>query len=214
MWAGKAHVELPCSRGSVPKITLAFEGQRRRGLFSYNPAPISLLSSKPVLKLALALCCSALIAGAVRQKSRSAAARDAASIIIAMERAALDRSAKGDPDGFLEISDPDVTYFDPCLESPIYSLKELTAYYHKNLTGDRLDSGEFLTPKVQLSGDTAVLTFNYNSRAKGKVTRWHTTPPHARRLAHHPHALVVASAPGGAAMTASRPGDTLPTENW
>ncbi len=132
-----------------------------------------------MLKLAFALCCSAFIAGAVRQKSKTAP-QDAASIIIAMERAALDRSSKGDPDAFLEISDPDVTYFDPFLEKPIYSLKELTAYYHKNLTGQGVDSDEFLNPKVQLSGDTAVLTFNYNSKAKGQVTRWHTTEVYRR----------------------------------
>ena len=36
--------------------------------------------------------------------------------IIALERAALDRWGAGDPSGYLEISAPDVTYFDPFLE--------------------------------------------------------------------------------------------------
>ena len=33
--------------------------------------------------------------------------------IIAMEKAALKRWGRGDPDGFLEICAPDVVYFDP-----------------------------------------------------------------------------------------------------
>ena len=38
---------------------------------------------------------------------------DPTETIIQMERAALDRWGRGDPSGFLEISAPDVVYFDP-----------------------------------------------------------------------------------------------------
>jgi len=38
---------------------------------------------------------------------------DPSETIIAMERAALDRWGRGDSPGFLEISAPDVVYFDP-----------------------------------------------------------------------------------------------------
>lgn len=41
---------------------------------------------------------------------------DIASEIIALERGALERWCQGDPDGFLEISAPDVVYFDPFLD--------------------------------------------------------------------------------------------------
>ncbi len=34
------------------------------------------------------------------------------SLILSMERAALDRWGKGDPSGYLELSSPDVVYFD------------------------------------------------------------------------------------------------------
>ena len=44
---------------------------------------------------------------------------DPSETIIAMERAALDRWGRGDPTGFLEISAPDVVYFDPSLERRI-----------------------------------------------------------------------------------------------
>ena len=45
--------------------------------------------------------------------------------IINMERAALDRWGRGDPDGFLEISAPDVAYFDPFLPERIDGLSAL-----------------------------------------------------------------------------------------
>ena len=43
--------------------------------------------------------------------------------IIAMEEAALDRWGKGDPSGFLEISAPDVVYFDPFIEHRLDGLE-------------------------------------------------------------------------------------------
>jgi hypothetical protein len=49
--------------------------------------------------------------------------------ILALERAALDRWGKGDPSGFLEISAPDVVYFDPFQERRLNGLGELTALY-------------------------------------------------------------------------------------
>jgi len=36
--------------------------------------------------------------------------------LLALETAAVDRWGAGDPDGFLELSDDDVTYFDPWQE--------------------------------------------------------------------------------------------------
>jgi hypothetical protein len=55
--------------------------------------------------------------------------RMAAETIISMEKQALDRWGKGDPSGFLEISSPDVVYFDPFLEKRIDGLEALTRYY-------------------------------------------------------------------------------------
>lgn len=54
-----------------------------------------------------------------------------ASLILSMERTALDRWGKGDPSGYLEISSPDVVYFDPFLERRLDGLKALTEYYEK-----------------------------------------------------------------------------------
>lgn len=104
---------------------------------------------------------------------------DVPSTIIAMERAALDRSDKGDPQGFLEISDPEVTYFDPFLERPIHGLETLRAYYQKFSVPEGT-AGEMSNSKVQVSGDVAVLTFNYASATPQRVTRWNTTEVYRR----------------------------------
>ena len=42
--------------------------------------------------------------------------KETAATLIAMERSELDRWGKGNPAGYLEISAPDVVYFDPFLE--------------------------------------------------------------------------------------------------
>ncbi len=112
------------------------------------------------------------------------AARDSevAATIIAIERAALARSDKGDGEAFLKISAPDVVYFDPALAKPIRGLAELTAYYHALPDLEHAAASEFLNPQVQVAGDVAVLTFNYvtTGERSGRVTRWNATEVYRR----------------------------------
>jgi ketosteroid isomerase-like protein len=107
---------------------------------------------------------------------------DTASTILAMERAALNRSDRGDVDGFLEISDPDLVYFDPALDKPIYGRENLRAYYRRIVNPGDAGSGVMSNAKVQVVGDVAVLTFTYASTMKrtGKVTLWNTTEVYKR----------------------------------
>jgi len=104
---------------------------------------------------------------------------DEAAAIIALERAALDCSDRGDVSRFLELSDPDVVYIDPSLEKPIYGLAALTEYYSGFPAGDPNARGEMLNTKVRLLGDTAVLTFNYKS-AIGPAHGWNATEVYHR----------------------------------
>jgi hypothetical protein len=92
---------------------------------------------------------------------------DVAARIIAMERAALDRSDKGDPKGFLEISAPDVVYQDPWLDKPIDGLEALTTYYTR-FPADGAYHGVMQNANVQVYDDIAVLSFHYISRAGSK----------------------------------------------
>jgi ketosteroid isomerase-like protein len=100
---------------------------------------------------------------------------DTAQSIIAMERAALDRSDKGDIKGFLEISAPDVVYQDPALSAPLEGIAALTAYYAAMPAFEPIQ-GVMSKAKVQILGELAVLSFHYISQRHGTVLReWNCT---------------------------------------
>jgi ketosteroid isomerase-like protein len=100
--------------------------------------------------------------------------------IIALERAALDRWGKGDPQGYLETYAPEITYFDPATERRLDGLPAMQALYHP-LTGKiRIDRYEMIDAKVQHDGNVAVLSYNLVSHAKRPngdsiVVRWNST---------------------------------------
>lgn len=108
------------------------------------------------------------------------ATEDIASQLIAIERAALERWGAGDPSGFLEISAPDVVYFDPFLERRLDGLAALTALYESLRGTIHVDHCELLNPKVQLCGEAAVLTFNLHSHVGAAVMRWNCTEVYRR----------------------------------
>lgn len=106
--------------------------------------------------------------------------------IITLERAALDRWGRGDPQGYLEIMAPEVTYFDPNQSERVDGLSAM-----KNLltpfTGKiKIDRYDMINPKVQRHGDAAILTFNlvnYRRQADGTeqpIIRWNSTETYAR----------------------------------
>lgn len=107
--------------------------------------------------------------------------KDVAATIIAMERAALDRWGKGDPSGYLEISTPDVVYFDPFLERRLNGLEALTHYYEALQGKVRIDRYELINPNVQVCGEAAVLTFNYVSYTGETQMRWNCTEVYQRQ---------------------------------
>jgi hypothetical protein len=95
--------------------------------------------------------------------------------ILQMERSALDRWGKGDPDGFLEICDREVVYFDPFLPRRIDGLEALRQYYSQLRGKIWIDSDEIVDAKVQVRGETAVLTYRFVSRGGGGEMRWNAT---------------------------------------
>ena len=100
--------------------------------------------------------------------------------IINMERAALDRWGRGDPDGFLEISASEVVYFDPFLPQRIDGLSTLRKYYAELRGKIHIDSYDIVDPLVQVHGDVAILTFGFVSRGGGDEMRWNTTEAYRR----------------------------------
>jgi ribose 5-phosphate isomerase A len=107
-------------------------------------------------------------------------ASDPAAAILAMERAALDRWCRGDPSGFLEISAPDVVYFDPFLDRRLDGRDALARYYESLRGKVQVERYELLDPKVQIEGEAAVLTFNYVSRGGEAPNRWNCTEVYRR----------------------------------
>jgi ketosteroid isomerase-like protein len=110
--------------------------------------------------------------------------------IIAMERAALDRWGRGDPQGYLEIMAPEVTYFDPNQENRLDGLraiKDLLVPLTGKINVDRYD---MINPTVQRHGDVALLTFNLVSYRRGvdgterPIVRWNSTETYARIDGH------------------------------
>ena len=104
-----------------------------------------------------------------------------AEAIIAMERAALERWGRGDPDGFLELSAEDVVYFDPYAPKRVDGLAALRARYDGLRGKVRVDRFEMIDPKVQFCGETAVLTFNHVSFIDDLEVRWNCTEVFQRR---------------------------------
>ena len=109
--------------------------------------------------------------------------------VIARERTALDRWVTGDPDGYLDILAPEVTYFDPYQEKRTDGLDAMVALLGpiRNVklpfTEPRY---EMIDPKVQRYGDVALLTFNLVNYGKVSgqpetvLARWNSTQVYRR----------------------------------
>jgi ketosteroid isomerase-like protein len=101
--------------------------------------------------------------------------------IIALERAALDRWNKGEPQGYLDLYAPEITYFDPATARRIDGLEAMKAYYAP-ITGKIKSSRyDMIAPKVQRYGEVAVLSFQLVSfglkpdGAEQTLARWNST---------------------------------------
>src|SRR5262245_19102427 len=86
--------------------------------------------------------------------------------VIALERAALDRWGRGDPNGYLENYAPEITYFDPFQERRIDGRVAMEKMLEPIRGKVNVPSYEMIAPKVQQHGDVAVLTYNLVSQGR------------------------------------------------
>ncbi len=100
--------------------------------------------------------------------------------LVDLERRALARWLNGDPSGFLELSAPDVVYFDPYRERRVDGLEALTRIYEELRGKIFAERFELVNPRVQQVGDAAVLTFNFSSWSGGAELRWNCTEVYRR----------------------------------
>jgi len=133
-------------------------------------------------KTVLILLGSIAMASCGKQAGDSAGAR-----IIAMERAALDRSGKGDVNGYLEIDGSDITYFDPALDKRVDGHDALSKYLTPVAGKIAITSYSMIDPRVQQYGDVAVLTYNLVDEVSKTPaepvnikTRWNCTQVYVR----------------------------------
>lgn len=125
------------------------------------------------LVLRAAACLAVILAATVV----CAAEKRDPSMILQIERTAMERWAKGDPDGFLQILSPDIRFFDSSLKSRANGIAEVGKLY-ENERGKMNVEVEFINPEVQFAGDAAVLTFNLVTRDRTPERierRWHAT---------------------------------------
>lgn len=102
--------------------------------------------------------------------------------VLTLERAAMARWCNGDPQGFVDIFDDDIVYFDPTMSRRVDGKPALAALYTEWTGTIYAARHEFINPLVQQIGDAAVLTFNFVSwDAEGNALRWNCTEVFRRR---------------------------------
>ena len=115
---------------------------------------------------------------------------DVAEQIIALERSALDRWIRADPDGYLSIYTNDATYFDPFRDKRLDGLDQLNVL-SAAMRGIELPFTEpryeMIAPRVDVDGDVALLTFNLVNYGKPRgsaqetvLARWNATQVYRR----------------------------------
>jgi ketosteroid isomerase-like protein len=81
--------------------------------------------------------------------------------ILGLERMAMERWSRGDPWGFIEISAPEVTYFDTGTPQRINGREALSAEYAQREGKIFFNVMDFVAPSVQICGELAVLNYRF-----------------------------------------------------
>ena len=127
-----------------------------------------------ILAGAVAAALGGMLAGA---DGNEATARE----VLALERTTLDGWQMGNPDPLLAISDPEITYFHVVTDKRLDGLPALRALFEGYRGRPLFDSYEMAEPKVQASGDTAVLTYTLVRHLGTATTRWNATQVYQRK---------------------------------
>jgi len=102
--------------------------------------------------------------------------------VLGLERAAIARWCRGDPSGFLDISDVEVGYFDPFLAHRIDGLAALTTYYESLRGTISAVAWEVLEPRVVEIDEIAILTFRIRVWGEsGESVAWNCSEVFRRR---------------------------------
>src|SRR5262245_31989814 len=106
--------------------------------------------------------------------------RGVAQTIINLERGALDRWGKGDPEGYLQLYARDVTYFDPMRDARVDGLEAMRKALEPIKGLVTIDKYDMVAPHVEQNGNVAILTYNLVTHGPGPDgksldRRWNST---------------------------------------
>jgi hypothetical protein len=99
--------------------------------------------------------------------------------IISIEKTALHRWGNGEPSGFLEIYANEISYFAPTHPLRIDSLSAMSKLFSSLKGKIFIERMQMINPRVQISDNTAILTYNLLNFVKEEnkidTTYWNST---------------------------------------
>ncbi len=101
--------------------------------------------------------------------------------ILRIERASMDGWIKGNPDAMLASLDPDVTYIHVMTGKRIDGAAAVKALFEQYRGTPLFESYDMADPKVQVSGNVAVLTYQLVQRNGATANRWNGTLVYERK---------------------------------
>jgi len=100
-------------------------------------------------------------------------------IVLSIEKTALHRWNNGDPFGFIDSYADDISYFSPGHNNRIDSIGAMNNLLAPIKGKIYIEKTQMINPRVQISGQTAILTYvliNYIKNESGRDTSyWHST---------------------------------------
>jgi ketosteroid isomerase-like protein len=108
-------------------------------------------------------------------------AADPTAQILALERNALDALQTGNIEPYLAILDADISYYHVMTAERLDGVAAVKALVEPYRGRGLFDRYEMLQPRVQVSGDTAVLTYTLVQYLGSAATRYHGTQVYQRK---------------------------------
>ena len=100
--------------------------------------------------------------------------------LLAKERAAMDGWRNGDPDNLLSTLDPGITYFHAVTSKRLEGIAAVKALCEQYRGRPLFDGYEITEPMVQITGEVAVLTYQFSTRNGSATSYWNTTQVYKR----------------------------------
>jgi hypothetical protein len=138
-----------------------------------TPWRIQVKKSFLLFAFTVAFCCCTAASGDPQS--------DTASEVIAIERKAMDGWVRGNPDPSLAVSDVEITYFHAITEKRIDGISGVKALFDQYRGRPLYDSYDMIEPKVQGTGDLAVLTYILVQRNGSIASRWNATQVYQKK---------------------------------